>query len=126
MGTFKLGVLFEENQARLGLEIVSGTRKILFVEGAFSLKPKDGILIIVGGDIPMAAIATAGKVGLLPMTANEARHIEAVVPIQNHNGNAGIEAKTFTEIHIGDVETLPMCREEIVNEKYANGNLKSE
>lgn len=126
MSVFELGILFDEDQARLGREILSGERKILFVEGSFPLRPKDGVLIIMGGDTPAAAIVTVGKIGLRPMTTNEVKRIEAVVLAQDQNSSGGIEAKIFTEIHVGDVEILPLCREEIVNEKYMNGVLKNE
>lgn len=126
MGVVKLGVLFDSDEARLGREILSGTQKILFVEGDFSLKPRDGILMIVEDDRPTAALIVVGKIGLLPMTANEAKRIEAVVPTQSHNGCGGIEVKIFTEIHIGDIEVLPMSKLEVVDRKYADGSLKDE
>ncbi|TSC60176.1 MAG: hypothetical protein LiPW15_54 [Parcubacteria group bacterium LiPW_15] len=106
MSVFKLAVQFEGESVRLGYDILHGVWNILFVAGDFSLKPGNEFLIVVRDDVQTIAIATVGKVGLLPMTASEARHIEAVVPTQDHNGNGGIEARIFTEIHIGDVETL--------------------
>ena len=126
MNIFKLAVQFEGDQIRLGYDILRGVQSILFVEGSFSLKPGDEFPVIVRGDIPAAAIATTGKITLVPMTANEAKHILAITPPQEHNGNGGIEVKVFTEIHIAEIEILPMCTREATNKRYAEGTLRHE
>ena len=119
MSVFKLAVQFDGNQVCLGYDILRGTQTILFVVGDYSLKPGDEFPIIVRGDVPILAIATAGKVTESPMTPNDEKRIAAIGPSRRCNSNGGIEAEPVTEIRIAGIELLQTDIDTIAAEKYA-------